>query len=180
MPVPSSTSSLGQSSVLLAADPAIPEHYTVAALNAAGTQFLIEQTYDSGSTWSGATTVAEDATKIHFLAWMSYSPEGVLGLMWRTRQPGPGPFFPYSVWAAISMDGGATFSPPLKISTGDSPAAPSGGIYGTRLNAGDDYSGMTLDRHDAFISWADWGPGERSVFFSAIKHQAFTYPGRGR
>jgi hypothetical protein len=72
-----------------AADPALTGHFTVALLVNSSAQFVVYQTHDSGSSWSGSTTVSEDAAKTHFHPWMAYSPKGVLGLMWQTNQPGP-------------------------------------------------------------------------------------------
>ena len=169
----------------MAADPSKKDHFTVAVLNQGDTQFQVFQTNDAGKTWSGPTTVTENATKQHYHAWMAYSPTGVVGLMWRTRQPAPGqnatapaatpagpgggPALPYNVWAAISRDGGATFSEPLKVSSADSPAADSA----TFGNFGDDYSSIVLDRDYAYVGWADWRPGDRSGFFRAIKLSEF-------
>jgi hypothetical protein len=148
-------------------------------LNQAGTQFWVYQTHDSGSTWSAPTKVAEDTTKTHFAPWMAYSPKGELGLMWRTWEPDPAnpgaksPNMPYSVWAVISADGGEKFSQPLKVSKANSPAPPGGndqfGFIGDHGPCG-----MTMDdRGAAYIVWADWTPGERSIFFSAINWKAF-------
>jgi hypothetical protein len=108
---------------------------------------------------------------------MAYSPTGVLGLMWKTRDqaptvaptarnPPPSPA-PYDVWAAISRDGGATFSEPLKVSSAPSPG-PKPGIFAT-----DALSSMALGPQEAFVTWGDWRTGELSSFFSAIKLQAF-------
>ena len=167
--------------VMVAADPAKKGHFAVALL--IGNAFHVYQTSDAGNTWTGPTVVTDDASKQHYHSWMAYSPNGVLGIMSRTRQPvsgqappapapggfGAGPVTPYNVWAAISRDGGATFSEPLKVSSADSPA-PQGGTMG---NSADDYSSITLDREYAYVSWADWRPGERSAFFRAIKLDAF-------
>jgi len=156
---------------MVAADPSLPAHFAVALLTAADRQFLVYQTQDSGSTWSGPTVVTEDATKRKIKPWMAYSPDGVLGLAWRSNEPGPGPTFPYNVWAATSHDGGATFSPPLKLSTATSPAPD------PQLDGLDCCSFIALSRQAAFVVWADWRPGEGSAFFSAIKLQAFDFPG---
>jgi hypothetical protein len=161
--------------VLVAANPAAAGRYAIAVLNSAGTEFLVYRTADGGNTWSGPTVVTEDNTKVHFKPRMAYSPHGVLGLMWRTNQPGPGPTFPYNVWAAItddretSDDNRGAFSEPLEVSTADSPAPDP-----TQL-AVDDFSFLTLDREDLFVAWADWRPGEMSGFFSAVKLQAFRH-----
>jgi hypothetical protein len=165
VPVPSDSTG----TVQVTADPTTPGHFTVAVLNATAGEFLAYVTSDSGTSWSGPTVVTEDATKTHQRPWMAISPDGVIGLMWRSNQPGPGPTFPYNVWAAISTDGGTTFSPPLEISSSNSPA-PDPAYLGS-----DDFSFIALDHQDAFIGWADWRPGERAGYFSTVKLQAFTH-----
>jgi hypothetical protein len=216
LPVPSNSTS----TLWVAADPSRAGHFTVAVLNSTSTQFLVYQTVNFGSTWSGPTAVAEDATADHFKPWINYSTQGVLGLMWRTDlgtgnsaatpvsasaltsnaisandvtpadEAGCGDFeclppgFPddsndgdppngsYSVWAAISYDGGASFSNPLEISSAPSPTPPVGATQSF-----DDDSFISLDGQHAYIAWADWRPGERSGFFSDVKLQAFTHGG---
>jgi hypothetical protein len=100
---------------------------------------------------------------------MAVSPDGVIGIRWRSNDAGSGPTFPYRVWAASSKDGGATFSDPLQITTAPSPA-PDPLYLGS-----DDFSFINLSHQDAFVGWADWRPGERAGFFSAIKLQAFNH-----
>jgi hypothetical protein len=155
---------------MVAADPTQPGRYTLGVLNSTGTQFMVDVTTDSGATWSGPTLVAENATKVHFKPWMAYSPEGILGLTWRANQPGPGPTFPYSVWAAFSSDAGTTFSTPLEISGANSPAPD------PKQAAVDDVSWISLNKHNVFVAWGDWRPGEMSGFFSSVKVQAFKHP----
>jgi len=167
---------------MVAADPSKPGHFAVALAANSGKEFDVYQTSDSGNAWTGPAIVSDDSTKSHYHAWLAYSPNGVLGIMWRTRLPGPGqsagpvtegfgggPIWPYSVWAAISRDSGTTFGEPLRVSGSDSPA-PQSGAFG---NAADDYSSITLDREYAYVGWADWRPGDRSAFFRAIKFDAF-------
>jgi hypothetical protein len=85
---------------------------------------------------------------------------------------GDPPSAPYTVWAAISYDGGATFSNPLEISTAPSPAQSD-----STNNFADDDSFISLDGQHAYIAWGDWRPGDRSGFFSDVKLQAFTHGG---
>jgi hypothetical protein len=219
LPVPSDASG----APLVAADPKVSGHFTVAVLNAAKTQFLVYQTKDSGASWTGPTMVTDDATKTHFHPWLAYSPTGVVGLMWQTNvnsSPGPAggglpaavpesllaslpepvreaiesgahvpesqlaslpeqvreaiaaqaaPLSPYNVWAAISNNGGTTFTAPLKVSKADSPAPQAFFPFGI----GDDFSFLALNAKYAFVGWADYRPGDRSAFFSAIKLSAF-------
>src|SRR5262249_41554013 len=107
--------------------------------------------------------------------WLAYSPDGVLGLMWRSNLPGPGPTFRFNVWAATSNDGGGTFSKPLKISTAPSPA-PDPTVTIAGIDVADDFSYITLDQQYAYIGWADWRPGDRSGFFSRVDLRAFKHP----
>jgi hypothetical protein len=107
---------------------------------------------------------------------MAYSPDGVLGMMWRTNEVVPFPALsPYSIWAASSDDGGRTFDV-LRVSRANSPAPAPGPGNGT---TGDDLSYIALDRDHAYVVWADWRPGERNVYFSAVKLQAFDRCRRG-
>ena len=175
---------------LVAADPTTPGHVTVAFLNSAATTLVVEQTTDGGTTWIGPTDVAENANT-HWKPWMDFNSDGTLGLMWRTWTGAAGSS-PYNVWAAISTDGGSTFSNPLEVSNGDSPAStpvcnlPGGfGLpptnppcYAFTNTFADDFSFITLSHQDAFIAWADWRPGggtQRQGFVSIVKLQAFTH-----
>jgi hypothetical protein len=174
---------------VLAADPSKAAHFALAVQTNDDKEFAVYETRDSGKTWSKPATFTDDATKKHYHVWMTYSPEGVLGLVWRTSQPAPGASAapaptagapaaaflmsqnpqPYNVWAIISRDGGGTFSEPLKVSGADSPA-PQSGMLG---NAGDDYSSIVIFRDTAYLGWADWRPGERQGYFRAIKLSEF-------
>jgi len=112
---------------------------------------------------------------------MAYGPDGTLGLMWRTWT-GAASTSPYSVWAAISFDGGSNFTRPLEVSNGDSPP-PNSALTSIGLipTFADDFSNITLDHQDAFISWADWRPGggtQRQGFISEVKLQAFEFSDR--
>jgi hypothetical protein len=177
------------SAALVAADPSKTGHFAVAVQMNDNKEFAVYQTRDSGKTWSQPVPFTDDATKKHYHVWMAYSPDGVLGLVWRTSQTAPGASAapaptagappagflnspnpqPYNVWAIISRDGGGSFSEPLKVSAGDS-LAPQEGMFG---NAGDDYSSIVIFRDTAYLGWADWRPGERQGYFNAVKLSEF-------
>ena len=188
-------------SILVAADPARAGTYTVAALNAAQTEFDVYTTYNSGKTWIGPAVVTDNATSTKYKGWINYSPDGVVGLAWRSVVPGADPpaataqddqacdelgcisglppdvndedppVGPYNIWAAISYDGGARFSQPLEISTAPSPT------FDPNMSGGtDDTTDITLSNHDAYVGWGDWRPGNVAGFFSAVKLQAFAFP----
>lgn len=169
-------------SVCVGADPTHKEHFTVALLNQSGADFLVFNTPDSGKTWGPAVKITEDASKTHFAPFVGYSPKGEFGLMWRTYEPDPrkpsaaAPIMPYSVWAAISKDGGATFSKPLKVSKADSPAPPDDPNDAFSFVGDHGPSGIALDGEGAvYVVWADWTPGERAIFMGTVNVQAFTF-----
>jgi hypothetical protein len=170
--VPSNTTD----GTMVAADPAEPGHFTVAVLNSTGSQFLVYRTTDSGNTWSGPTAVG-NTPGVHFKPSIAYSPNGVLGLMWRNWTGTPNSS-PYNVWAATSNDEGSTFTSPLEISEPvntngsshvDSPAGDPTWLFF------DDDSYITMNNQYAFIAWGDWRHGDRSGFFSSVKLQAFNH-----
>jgi hypothetical protein len=159
---------------LLAADHSTPGHFTVATLASSRNAMQVWQTFDSGNTWNGPTLVSQDATKTHWNPWMDYSLGGVLGLVWRTHEGAPFPALaPYSIWSAISDDGGQTFKV-LKANSG-SPAAKTAPFLGMSGNIGQDRSAIALsdEGQRVYVGWGDWRTGERNVFFSAIKYQTF-------
>ncbi len=173
-PVPVPPYSTG--SIMVAADPKAPGTYSLAVLNSTGTEFLVYVTHDSGATWSQAPTVVTDnPNTTKFKSWMSYSPQGVLGLMWRSHTvAGDSETLPYQVYAAISRDEGVTFSAPLRISTAVSPGPDPLMLEGT-----DDTSMITLNGDDAYIAWGDWRNGDVAGYFSAVKLQAFNHGKHG-
>ncbi|MBN1847134.1 MAG: exo-alpha-sialidase [Deltaproteobacteria bacterium] len=166
--------------VLLAADPSMEGHFAVAVMNTDKARFFVYQTHDSGNTWSGPTTVAAHPTKTHFFPNMKYSPEGVLGLIWRINEGDIYPAVePYSIWTAISLDGGTTFSEPLEVSKTDSSPPPPGDIWLDWDGHSGDHGpgGIAIDGHArrVYVVWGDWSPGERAVFFRAIKFSEFRF-----
>jgi hypothetical protein len=158
---------------LVAADPAQAGTFTVAVLNTTGTAFQVFVTHDNGATWSRPAIVTDNSTTMKFKPWINYSPSGDAGLMWRSNtQPGSSPTLPYQLFAAISDNQGATWSPPLQISTAPSPGSdPAWTSFGDR----DDTSVIALNNQNAYIGWGDWRPGDVQGFFSAVKLQAFNH-----
>jgi hypothetical protein len=172
----SSDSSAGP---LIAASPTRPGHFTVAYLNAASTAMYVTQTTNSGRTWSRPTVVTENPSLTQWKPWIAYSPDGsTVGLMWRTWQ-GPVDTSPYSVWAAVSRNGGSSFTPPLEVSNGTSPApSPELPVLpGTQF--ADDFSFIALSGQTVYVAWADWrtndaaGNPARQGFISITNLRAF-------
>jgi hypothetical protein len=149
----------------LAADPVHKGRYAVLDVNAIliptplpPNQVRIWETDDSGQTWTGPAVLGEPPSQnTRFKTWLQYGPQGFLGVMWRTRTQiiGTVGVFgelngPYEIWAALSRDGGKSFSAPLKVNQGVAPAYPS-----DYVGFGDDFSWITLDHNSAHIGWGD-------------------------
>ncbi len=145
----------------IATDPSHPGRYSVLVVQRNGAAAAVYVTDDAGATWSsaavviGATTGSQDTrTK----PWLSYSPLGVLGAMWRTTH-GDGT---YEAWASVSRDGGRTFGEPRRISAAPSP--PPGQDY----VAGDDFSTVTLTRDRLYAGWGDWRSGHLDAWIGGF------------
>ncbi|HKP62520.1 MAG TPA: sialidase family protein [Polyangiales bacterium] len=169
-------------SLLLGADPKKEGHFIAVLLSESGSDILAFQTADSGNTWSEPVKLTTDPTKTKFAPWVASSPGGEFGVMWRTYEPDPAkprasaPYMPYSVWAVVTKDGGATFSRPLQISHANSPAPPDDPDDAFSFIGDHGPSGMALDdRGGAYVVWADWTSGERSISFSAVDVKAFEF-----
>jgi hypothetical protein len=160
--LPNSSDSSG--SPMVAADPSRAGHFTVAFADKAGTQFHVYQTFDSGMNWTTNPFPQTPTGGGIWHPWMSYSPTGVLGLMWQVNPPAS--HVPYSVWAALSDNGGATFTSPAQLATSPPTQQAAISFIG---NLGDDFSFITLDRQYAYVAYADWSPGDRQGFMSTIK-----------
>jgi hypothetical protein len=167
-------------SLFVGADPFRRGHFTATLMNASGADFLVYQTPDAGKTWGEAVRISEGANKTHFAPYVAFSPRGEFGLMWRTYEPDPRKpeakpqQLPYSVWAVVSRDGGATFSQPLRVSKADSPAAPDDPNDAFRIIGDHGPSGMAIDGYGGvYVVWADWTPGERAIFSSSINIDSF-------
>ncbi|MDD9946286.1 MAG: hypothetical protein OXU20_34900 [Myxococcales bacterium] len=169
-------------SVLLGADPTREGHFTVVLLDESGAEFSVYKTKDAGVSWTGPVKVTEDPAKTHFAPFVANSPNGEFGIMWRSYErdmAGLGarpPFMPYSVWAVISRDGGETFSRPLRVSLANSPSPPNDPSDSFSIIGDHGPSGMAMDGDGGvYVVWADWTPGERAIFFSAIRAEAFEF-----
>lgn len=119
MPAPTPFSSVG----FVAADPSQPGRFAI--LTTGGGSVQIYVTLDRGISWVDAVRLnGHPGAKYPFAVqrpWISYSPIGVLAVFWRSNYPGSPPAAtglppgPQDVFAAVSFDGGSTFSEPLKL-----------------------------------------------------------------
>jgi hypothetical protein len=114
-------------------------------------------------------------TKGH--SWMNYSPNGVLGIMWKSNQASPAGSF--RVYAALSTNGGSSWlgAGAIDVGNGASPPAPSSATYGPFVAVSDDYSHIALGPDVAYVTWADWRPGDRQGFVSAVRFYTYDFAG---
>lgn len=101
----------------ISADPTKAGRFAI--LKSDGARYSVATSDDDGRTWSAFVTAATvpDAESFAKPAF-EYSRDGVLGLMWRAVYADR----TYDVWAAISRDGGRSFSTPLRVSHAKSAA----------------------------------------------------------
>jgi hypothetical protein len=166
----------GAGGILVAADPTTPGHFSAAGFRplASGGGISVYQTTDSGVTWTGPTVVNDGNPYDKARSALAYSLDGTLGLMWRayTEAPSGGQIAaPFTVWAAVSTDGGATFANPLRLG-GVSPKPPRPGFH----NNADHYSSIGFGEDRLYVSWADSRTVDRAAFIGEVKLDAFFHP----
>jgi hypothetical protein len=159
----------------LAADPAGHGRFALTVFDTSGTQNQVYVTEDAGRSWQGPSVVAETPLKRQFKPWISYSPSGQIGLVWRTWQGSPNTS-PYDVWAAVGRaegHSGAVFSAPMRVST---VAAPYPADY---PGFGDDFSWVVATDKDVHVGWGDGRDltapldGGTQVWYARIPLKAF-------
>jgi BNR repeat-like domain len=169
----------------VAADPARRDAYAVVAQSGDRLTYLVYVTRDGGRTWHGPARIENAPRKVGFKSWLAFSPEGVLGFLWRADDAPPAEVplplpevqpkrtFPYALWGTISRDGGASFSPPLQLSDGPSPAPKLG-----ELGPPDDESFVAVGRRDMHYGWGDWREGDLAAWYGRMPLARFARPRR--
>jgi hypothetical protein len=174
----------------LAADPrhrgrfAIMSGQGITATPASPGSIAISTTADAGRTWSKPILLG-DGTHPQIQPWIAYSPKGVLGVGYKTLYSGlqlQPQFFAnaltgnlsatYDFWTAVSVDNGATFSQPLRVSNTVSPPGNAAG--------NDDFSSVALDDKYLYAAWGDKrtsptnpAPGPVGVYFARVPLSAY-------
>jgi hypothetical protein len=179
------TGDTGLDGPLISADPTKTGRFAVAlksADEASFKEFVTENAGADNPTWSGPTTVdtpnstdpASPGPSIVSTVgagkpWFDYSQtgsgsSGLLGLMWKARNPTTGLLNVYSV---VSTDNGATFSQPKKVNSASFPQERSTDGPGDDLSwiaFGPDHNGET----NAYIGWGDTRNGDVEGWFGRV------------
>lgn len=170
----------------IAANPTRRDTYAVVVQSRDRLTYLVYVTRDGGRSWSGPAQVENVPKKVGFQSWVAFSPQGILGLLWRADDAPPAEVplakpevqprrtFPYALWGAISR-GGVTFSRPLQLSAGASPAPKVG-----ELGPPDDESFVALGRDDMYYAWGDWRGGNLSAWYGRMPLANFLPSGPDR
>ena len=155
----------------LAADQAEAGRFALWLTTLSGLDVSITEDY--GKTWSRWVAAGQVADTQPAKPWMTYSRDGVLGLMWRAiRSDGS-----YSIWSVISRDGGKTFSSPLQVSHAPSPMRypeRDGGWFG------DDIQDLVIDGGNAYMVWGDSRAGFLGTWFGKVALSAYEFPAETR
>ena len=125
------------------------------------------ETYNShnaGRTWSGPVRVNDDQMgaydTVHDLSWGSFAPNGTYAVTWRDRRNvGKSDTVPFQIYAALSKDGGNTYSANFLVSDSVSPAI--------KIIHGDDFLGCALSDSTIYSLWSDMRTGKENTFFNA-------------
>ena len=153
-------------SLFIVGDDSKAGRYAIMSPSSDSASLLVTMTGDSGKTWTAPTVAGATSGATISKPWIHYSPKGDLGVMWRSIAPDRS----YLVWAALSRDGGKSFSAPLQVSRAASP--PPSREKGSFL-FGDDLSGMTADADSLHLVWADSRSGFLGVWYGHVQMSAF-------
>ena len=155
----------------LIADPTTAGRYSIMrSISTPSPHYEVSTSTDGGTTWSEfvkvpATPEAASITK----PWIAYSRDGVLGLMWRAVYADR----TYDVWAAISRDGGKSFSEALRVSHAKSPGPD---YYRNGGNFGDDIQDLSMDKENMHMVWGDSRAGFQGVWYGRVALASFKMP----
>jgi hypothetical protein len=141
----------------------------IAMLKSEGPRYVVSVSEDLGQTWSPfvpAGTVP-DATSFGKSAF-EFSRDGVLGLIWRASYADRS----YEIWAAISKDGGKTFSRSFRVSHGRSPASDP---YRNSGMFGDDIQDLSMDKENLHVVWGDSRTGFLGVWYGRVRFADFEF-----
>jgi hypothetical protein len=186
VPAPPPTSEVGPpNGMAVVANPTKKGAFSVLVPTSNGIDTFL--TENEGKTWTQTqSVVGVPSARIANLT-AAYGPTGILAVAWREIYPlsTPAPPRPrplpaylltkphvfvdlpehFEVWSAISRDRGRTFSPPLKVSTAQSP-----GISRRRDmdDHGNDFISVAVDKDFVHMTWFDDRAGFRATWYGRV------------
>jgi hypothetical protein len=157
----------GPQSGPIAADPTKSGRF--AMLKTEGPRYSIAISEDYGETWGPYVNAGTVPAAVAFTKpWLTFSRDGVIGLMWRAIYADRS----YDIWASISRDSGKTYSKSLRVSHARSPARDpfrDGGGFG------DDIQNLSMDRQTMHLVWGDSRAGFQGVWYGRVQLSAFEF-----
>ena len=143
----------GSSRSYVAADPAHLGRFAVLASTGSGI-YDIWLTNDRGVSWKKTKTISAGAGEGLSKPWISYSPTGALGVVWRTQRSSGST----DVLAMVSRNGGTSFSRVVTMDT-NIPAE-------QQVTPGDDCAcNLHLDATTLSSTWTSWRTGQRQMYY---------------
>ncbi|MCS6885376.1 MAG: sialidase family protein [Acidobacteriota bacterium] len=138
--------------------------------------FIIRST-DGGETFSTATRVNDDATiTAQFRPSIAVTSSGALVAQWYDRRNDQANNALTGIYAAVSTDGGATFSRNTLISDHVWPFAPT--PRGVRFGSHGDYDQISTDGEAVYFHWTDYRNGRDSnIYFATARSDKLLDPG---
>ncbi len=126
---------------------------------------------DGGATWSGPIQVHADSSPVvRTLPTIAVAPDGAVGVIWQDRRRADGRECS-DLYGTISVDGGATFLPEVRISTETSCAGYelNGAAAGRFRLGGGDYQGLVGTGPRAFQAvWSDSRTGRYQIWTAPL------------
>lgn len=110
-------------------------------------KLYVARSIDQGATWTRTAVAPDRFTHDQFFPWLSVSPQGLVGVSWLDRRNDPNNVN-YEAFAAVSTDGGASFSRNVKLS--ENPSDPANDGFGGRFIG--DYTGNTWAGDNTFLA----------------------------
>ena len=117
---------------------------------------VVSRSEDDGRTWSMPVRVDDSSSGDQWTAALAVDARDTIHAAWYDTRTGG-----VNVFYSSSSDGGATWSPNVRITTVETPQATT-----RRLS---EYIGLAADRNGtAYLAWTDWRDGGPAIFFASI------------
>jgi hypothetical protein len=124
------------------------------------TQAVLTQSTDGGATWSAPAVVGDIEGRSAFFVSVAAGPGGAVDVAFLAMDdvpydtlPGPG-VVSYDAYVARSLDGGASFGAPFRISTASSDPEASSSL-GVGVQFVGDYISAVADASNLYVVWTD-------------------------